>query len=126
MSVFRQTLDRICGSLDGVISATVMGTDGLPVETVIGDAPARDDDAVEVDALLVEYSSLLDQVQRIAQVFAAGGLEEMAIRSERMVTVMRVVTPEYFVALALTPEASYGKARFLLRVHADRLLAELV
>ena len=38
---------------------------------------------------------------------------------------LRVVSPEYFVAVALSPEGNLGKARFLLRLAAPRLAKEL-
>jgi hypothetical protein len=39
--------------------------------------------------------------------------------------VARIVSPEYFMVVALTPEGNIGKARFLLRVTAPKLRAEL-
>lgn len=126
MTVFRECLEDICGALNGVVIATVMGLDGLAVDTLSGQAPvSSNDEPVEVDALLVEYSALLDQVRRSAQVFEAGGLEEVSIRSERLTTIIRLLTPEYFVAVALTPQASSGKARYLLRLHSAALVGEL-
>lgn len=39
--------------------------------------------------------------------------------------IVRVVTPEYFVALALRPEGNFGKGRYLMRVVTPKLQAEL-
>lgn len=115
----RGPLERICERLDGALAATVMGVDGLTVDSVAaGPPPVLDTD---VESLLVEYSSLLGQVQRSAQMFAAGRLEELTIASEHLTTLIRPLTGDYFVALTIGPTASVGKGRYLLRVHAREL-----
>ena len=126
MADFRACLKTICTSVEGAVAATLMGVDGLPVETVEqGGALNENGDPVDVGSLLVEYSSVLGQVRRSAQVFAAGGLEEVSIRSERLTTIIRPVTDEYFLALALLPTANFGKGRYLLRLHAPGLVSDL-
>ena len=115
----RGPLERICARLEGALAATVMGLDGLMVDSVAtGQAPGADAD---VESLLVEYSTLLGQVQRSAQMFAAGSLEELTIASQHLTTLIRPLTVDYFVALTLGPNASIGKGRYLLRVHAREL-----
>jgi hypothetical protein len=39
--------------------------------------------------------------------------------------VARPVSPEYFLVVALRPEANQGKARWLLRMAAPKVKAEL-
>lgn len=55
----------------------------------------------------------------------AGSAQEVAVRSERFTTVVRFLTEEYFVAVAVKPEGNFGKARFLLRMKAPTLAADL-
>lgn len=117
---FRIPLQSICSAIPGAVAATLMGRDGIPVETV--DAAAAD---IDVGSLLIEFSSLLDQIGRSAQMFAAGELKELSIRSENLTTIFRPLTEDYFVALALLPDASVGKGRYLLRLNAHRLTAAL-
>jgi hypothetical protein len=38
---------------------------------------------------------------------------------------IRVVSPEYFVALAIRPDGNFGKGRYLLRLVAPKLQAEI-
>ena len=59
----RGPLEQICRRVEGVFAVTVMGVDGLPVDTVRATSVPEDTD---VSALLVEYSNLLGQVQRSA------------------------------------------------------------
>jgi len=117
---FRIPLQSVCSAVPGAVAATLMGRDGIPVETVAADAAD-----VDVEALLVEYASLLDQIGKSAQMFAAGELRELSIRSDNLTTIFRPLTDDYFVALALRPDASMGKGRYLLRLNAHRLTAAL-
>ena len=52
-------------------------------------------------------------------------ISEVSINSERVVTLMRMITPEYFIVLAMRPEGNYGKGRYLMRVVAPKLQQEL-
>ncbi|HJL40226.1 MAG TPA: hypothetical protein RMG48_02910 [Myxococcales bacterium LLY-WYZ-16_1] len=123
-SEFRVPLESICHGLPDAVAATLMGADGIPVETVERDPAASDEP--DVPSLLVEFSSLLGQMRRSAQMFAAGPLEEVSIASERLVTIIRPLNEEYFVAVALRPgSSSTSKGRYLLRVQAPRLAAAL-
>jgi hypothetical protein len=42
-----------------------------------------------------------------------------------MTTVIRLLNDDYFVAMTLRPGGNYGKARYLLRANAGKLLGEL-
>jgi predicted regulator of Ras-like GTPase activity (Roadblock/LC7/MglB family) len=121
LNELREPLESIVSALDGgALAATIMGMDGLPVDGIEIDAGE-----VDVSALLVEYSSLLGQVQKSAQMFAAGGLEELAIRSEHLTTIIRPINREYLLCLAMRPTANFGKGRYLLRVNAPKLASAL-
>jgi hypothetical protein len=54
-----------------------------------------------------------------------GGLEELTVKAQRLVLVCRMVSPQYFVAVAMAPEANFGKARFMARMATPALLAQL-
>lgn len=125
MSGFEGHLQNIVDAMPGALAATLMGVDGLAVATVEREA-LEHEDGLDVSSLLVEFSSVLAQVQRTGEIFAAGPVEEFTVRSERLVTVLRPVSAEYFVALAMRPEGLLGKGRYLLRVHGARLVEELV
>ncbi len=110
----------MCSALDGALGASVMGYDGIPIDSVEAASGQAD-----VSSLLVEYSLLLDQVKKSAQMFAAGELEEMSVSSENITTIIRPLTSEYFAALALGPGSSLGRGRYLLRRHAVDIIEAL-
>lgn len=117
---FREHLASVCQNVDGAIACTLMGVDGIEVDShVEGGAE------IDVKSLLVEYSGVFRAAHEAAQAHLAGGVCEVAISTEKVLAVLRQVTPEYFMLLALTPGGNLGKARFLLRVTAPKLRAEL-
>ncbi len=117
---FREHLQDVCRSCDGAVACTLMGVDGIEVDTHVQDGAG-----IDVKSLLVEYSSLFRTAREAAEAHEAGAIAELSISTERLVTVARLVTPEYFMAVALTPEGNFGKARYLLRVTAPKLRSEL-
>lgn len=114
----RAPLEQICQRVDGTFAVTVMGLDGLPVDTVHHEHVPE---GTDVASLLVEYSNLISQVKRSAQMFAAGGLEELSIRSENLTTIIRTINKDYFLAIALGNHGNFGKGRYMLRVNAPKL-----
>lgn len=120
MTDFRGQLDRIRRAIPGALSASIMGMDGIPI-----DAVHEEEAQTDPSGLVVEYSALLEQVRKSAQMFAAGELEEVSIRAERLTCIMRPINREFFLALVIRPEASMGKSRYLLRIQAPKLEAGL-
>lgn len=117
---FREHLEEVCRRCDGAVACSLMGMDGIEVDTHLtgsGD--------VDVKPLLVEYSGLFRNACEAAETHAAGGVDELSIATDRILTVARVVSPEYYVVLALAPDGNVGRARYLLRVTAPKLRAEL-
>ena len=118
---FREELEGICGRVEGAYAASLMGFDGIAIETVQPAPP----DGVELNTLLVEYSGILQQVKNAAEQLQMGKASEVSIRTEKLVAVARLLTPDYFVVLALSPEGNLGRARYELRVARPRVVKEL-
>ena len=118
---FRERLEEVCRGVEGAVACSLMGVDGIEVDTHL----SADPEDVDLKNLLVEYSSVFRSAREAADVHQAGGVEELSISTERLQAVVRLVTPEYFMVAALVPGSNLGKARFLLRVAAPKLKAEL-
>src|SRR5688572_22110979 len=97
-----------------------MGLDGIPVETYV-----RQNDKVDVNTVAMEFSFILTQVRKAGDSLQVGALEELSIKAQRLVLVCRMIAPQYFVAIAVSPEGNFGKARYLARVSAPTLAAQL-
>ena len=117
---FREHLQEVCRSIDGAVACSLMGVDGIEIDTHVeggGD--------VDVKSLLVEYSGIFRSAREAAATHEAGGISEVSIQTDKIVTVARLVSPDYFMVVALTPAGNFGKARYLLRVTAPKLVSEL-
>src|SRR5690606_5924659 len=118
-----ETLENICRQVDGAFAATIMGFDGIAVET--HEAGPPDPGGVNVGSALIEYSNIFGQIRSAAEHLQAGEASEVTIRTEKLAAVARVVSPDYFVAVALAPDGNVGKARYALRIGAGRIAPEL-
>ena len=119
---FREHLQEIVQGVDGAVACSLMGVDGIEVDTHLASGA---DVEVDVKSLLVEYSGVLRGARDAAELHSAGGISEFSVNTDKLVTVARLVSPEYFMVVALRPEGNYGKARYLLRVGAPKVKTEL-
>ncbi len=117
---FREHLEDVCRRVDGAFACSLMGVDGIEVDTHV-----QDGGELDVKSLLVEDSGVLRSAREAAEAHAAGGVAELAIATDKLLAVVRTVSPEYFMVVALSPDGNFGKARYLLRVTAPKLKAEL-
>jgi predicted regulator of Ras-like GTPase activity (Roadblock/LC7/MglB family) len=119
--MFREILREVVENTDGGVAGLLMGFDGIPVDQYV-----RDDASLDVETVGMEYSVILKSIRQAAELLDSGTAREVAIKAERMITVIRLLNDEYFVAVALKPSGNVGKARFLLRTRSQKLLSDLV
>ncbi|HEU0037571.1 MAG TPA: hypothetical protein VFQ53_43470 [Kofleriaceae bacterium] len=117
--MFAETLKRVVDNVDGAIAAVVMGLDGIPVETY------AKTDRVDVNTVGMEFSFILTQVRKAGESLAVGNLEELSVKAQRLILICRMISPQYFVALALAPEGNFGKCRYMMRMATPALVAQL-
>lgn len=118
--MFREAIQGVVEGVDGGLAGMLMDFEGIPVDSYV-----RGDLALDVEAVGAEASVLIKSIQRASEMLDAGMTREVSIQSERMVTLIRVINDSYFIALTLQPDGNLGKARYLLRVAAPKLLVEL-
>jgi predicted regulator of Ras-like GTPase activity (Roadblock/LC7/MglB family) len=118
--VFTELLKKVVDNVDGGIAAVVMGLDGIPVETYI-----KHDDRIDVNTVAMEFSFILSQIRKAGDSLAVGALEELSVRAQRLTLICRMLSPQYFVAIAMAPEGNFGKCRYLVRMTTPQLAAQL-
>ena len=118
--MFADTLRKVVDNVDGAIAAVVMGLDGIPVESYV-----RQTDKVDVNTVAMEFSFILGQARKAGDSLQVGGLEELSVKAQRLILVCRMLSPQYFVAIAMAPEGNFGKARYLARLATPALVAAL-
>ena len=118
--MFRDVLKEVVERTEGGVAGLLMGFDGITVDHYV-----RDDASIDVETIGAEYSNILKDIRKAAEMLEAGVAREVAIQAERMTTVIRLLNDDYFLAVAIRPEGNYGKARFLLRTNATKILSAL-
>ncbi len=118
--MFAETLKKVCDNVDGGLGAIIMGLDGIPVDTY-----TRHADRVDITTVAMEFSFILTQVRKAAESLKIGTFEEMTVKAERLVLCTRMLSPQYFLAVALHPDGNFGKCRYLMRLATPALTAQL-
>lgn len=118
---FLPHLQEAVSKVEGALACSIMGFDGIAVET----HQLESSSDLELQSIWVEYANVLSQVKNAAELLRTGSVTEVSINSEKVITLMRMVTPDYFLVLALRPEGNYGKGRYVLRITAPKVKAEL-
>ncbi|HKY29548.1 MAG TPA: hypothetical protein VJM12_16540 [Pyrinomonadaceae bacterium] len=109
--MFKTLLESILERTEGSLGALIMGLDGIAVEKVLGDAGAE----ANLDVAAAEFTSLVRNAQRAGSDTGLGSLHELMISLEHATLVMRLLSRDYFVVLAIKPEGNLGRGRFELR-----------
>lgn len=121
--MFREVLQDVVERTEGGVAGLLMGFDGIPVDAYVRES--NGEQPVDVETVGMEYSVILKDIRKAAELLEAGLAKEVSIQAEKLTTVIRVLNDEYFVAVTLRPDGNYGKARFLLRTAGSKLLSEL-
>jgi len=118
--MFQAVLKDVVEATDGGVASVVMDLDGIALESY-----AKPDAPLDIMTVGIEVSVVLRSARQAATALGAGEATEVAIMTERMTTLVRLITPQYFMALSLGPGGNVGKGRYLLRTRAPELVGEL-
>jgi predicted regulator of Ras-like GTPase activity (Roadblock/LC7/MglB family) len=117
---FNDTLARIVGRIEGAVAAVILGIDGIPIDRYVDGLDAD----LDIELMATELTTLLRRAMRTASDTALGELHELVVAADRMSFLLRPITPEYFLLLALVPGGNIGRARYELRKAQMVLMAE--
>jgi predicted regulator of Ras-like GTPase activity (Roadblock/LC7/MglB family) len=118
--LFAEIIKKVVDNVDGSIAAVIMGLDGIPVDSF-----TKINDRADVTTIAMEFSFILSQIRKAADSLQVGAVEEMTVKANRLMLVCRMLTPQYFIAVALAPEGNFGKCRYMMRLAAPQLVAQL-
>ncbi len=118
--MFSEILQKIVEETGGGIGAVLMGYDGIAIDQFF--SPEKD---VDVQMVVVEYSNVLKEIRKTAEILSLGEMEEISIRTDRFILVIRVLSSEYFVAMIIDRDGNFGKARYLMTRESSNLIEAL-
>jgi predicted regulator of Ras-like GTPase activity (Roadblock/LC7/MglB family) len=120
--MFKDALRDIVERTDGGLAGLLMDSSGIALETY---SKADAASAFDINNVGVEFGVVLGSIKRAAEMLEAGTTQEVAINTDKLVTIIRMLGESYFLALTLRPDGNFGKGRYLMRTAAPKLLAEL-
>lgn len=128
LAVLEESLKELVQKTPGAQAALIMDGAGIALATysrtqpALRGAPAA---AFDIGTIGIEFTVVVSSVKRAAEMLEAGAAREVSVVSDKLVTLIRMIGHEYFLALQLSPSGNVGKGRFLLRVLEPKLLAQL-
>ena len=118
--MFQEVLRQVVEDTEGGVATLLMDFEGIAV-----DSYSKPGASFDINVIGAELSVVIKSIQRAGEMLESGGTSEVAIQTEKITTLIRVVNDSYFVAFSLTPDANIGKARYMLRTRVPTLLKDL-
>jgi len=115
---FRDVLSGIRNRVEGTLAVSLIGLDGIAIDSI-------NDARVPLDVLGAEFGGFIKSIRPNAEL-DTGEVLQFSLVTERYITFLSAVTPEYFVLLVLQPDGNYGRARFELARAKNLLRDELI
>jgi predicted regulator of Ras-like GTPase activity (Roadblock/LC7/MglB family) len=116
--VFKRTLQDICDRVEGAVAVSLIGLDGIAIESI-------NSDGVPLDVLGAEFGGFIKSIRPNAEL-NTGEVLQFALVAEKYITFLSAVTEEYFLLLVMRPDGNYGRARFELARAKHLLRDELI
>ena len=107
--MLREHVQKLVESCEGAVAGLVMGPEDV-VESV------SDGHSLDIEAIGAEFSFVLGQVRRAADILEIGALEEVTVSSENLTFLIRILNEDYFLGLAVKSDGNLGKGRYLMRM----------
>jgi predicted regulator of Ras-like GTPase activity (Roadblock/LC7/MglB family) len=112
---FASLLREIVEGCGGGIGASLMGSDGIPIEEVVVSPAPEGPLAEDIAVAGVEFGRILDDIRKASDSLEGGAVQETVVLLSRFTLVFRPVDEDVFLVLVLAPDGNLGKARYLIR-----------
>ena len=116
--MFRDVLQGIVDRVDGGLAASLIGLDGIAIESIKREG-------VPLDAMGAEFGGFVKSIRLSNTELNTGDVLQFSLVTEKYLTFLSSVTPDYYVLLVMKPEGNYGRARFELARAKQQLRDEL-
>lgn len=118
--MFKETLRELVEGTEGGLAGLLMDSSGITLESY-----TKSDSPFDINSIGIEFGVVIGQIKRAAEMLEAGAANEIAVGTDKLITVIRLLGDTYFLALAMSPGGNFGKGRYLMRTAAPKLMAEL-
>ena len=117
--MFKRVLQAILDHVEGALAVSLIGLDGIAVESIKSDG-------VPLDVMGAEFGGFVKSVRLSNTDLDTGDVLQFALVTEKYITFLSAITEEYYVLLVMKPDGNYGRARFELAKAKHLLRDELV
>jgi predicted regulator of Ras-like GTPase activity (Roadblock/LC7/MglB family) len=118
LAAFRQVLSGIRDRVDGTLAVSLIGLDGIAIDTL-------NEGRVPLDVLGAEFGGFVKSIRPNTEL-DTGEVLQFSLVTEKYITFLSAITQEYFILLVLRPDGNYGRARFELSKAKNLLRDELI
>ncbi len=122
--MFRESIQKLVRRLDGGVAGVVMGFDGIAIDSYVRDGQTGH--VADIVTASMEFGHLVGQLRGASERLELGALREVTIKTDKLTVVMLLLTKDYFLACGILPTGNVGKARYLVRMAAPQIRAELL
>ncbi|MGE5275429.1 MAG: roadblock/LC7 domain-containing protein [Acidobacteriota bacterium] len=119
MNVFQDALRRIAERVEGTRAVSLVGVDGIPIDTY---GPGE---SASIESVAAEMGSFVKSSQP-SESGGVGSVQQLCLVTEGGKAILSRVTEEYYLLLLLSREGNFGRGRFELRKAALALEKELL
>ena len=105
--MFREVLAAILENVDGALAISLIGLDGIAIESI-------KNPAVPLEVLAAEFGGFIRSLRLSNTELNTGEVLQFSLTTEKYITFLSAVTPDYFIILVMKPDGNYGRARFEL------------
>lgn len=117
---FFEILKELVEEIGGGAAATIMGTDGISIQRYPVDDPPCD-----VERIGVEYGGAIEEIKKASQILNLGEIKDIVVAAHGADVILKMITQEYYMVLAVPRPSSVGKARYLAKKAANKASKEL-
>jgi predicted regulator of Ras-like GTPase activity (Roadblock/LC7/MglB family) len=117
--IFHDILTALRDRIEGALAVSLIALDGIAIETI-------NPDSVPLDVMGAEFGGFVKSVRLSNTDLNTGDVLQLSLVTEKYITLLSAVTPEYFLLLVMRPDGNYGRARHELAKAKYSLRDELV
>jgi predicted regulator of Ras-like GTPase activity (Roadblock/LC7/MglB family) len=117
--VFKKVLSSLRDRIEGTLAVSLIGLDGIAVETL-------NQHDVPLDVIGAEFGGFIKSIRHANTELNTGEVLQFSLVTERYITFLSEVTPDYYILLVMQPDGNYGRARFELSKAKYLLRDELI
>jgi predicted regulator of Ras-like GTPase activity (Roadblock/LC7/MglB family) len=93
--------------VDGTLAVSLIGLDGIPVETI-------NRDSLPLETMGAEFGGFIKSVRVSNTELSTGDVLQFSLVTEKYIAFLSAVSGDYYLLLVMRPDGNYGRARFEL------------